>query len=73
MTRAEHVRWAKDRANAYLRQGEIVDAITSMMCDLEKHPETKAMLNGPLGSLGMMYAMSGDADGAERYINGFAE
>lgn len=72
MTRAEHVRWCKDRAMEYVNQGDLLNGVTSMMSDMEKHPETA--MKGPLAMLGMLalqQAQSGDRDGVERYIKGF--
>jgi hypothetical protein len=70
MTRDEHLKFCKDRALEYLKSRDVVNAISSMMSDLEKHPETQN-LNGTLASLGMMYAMNRDVEGARRFIEGF--
>jgi hypothetical protein len=40
MNRDEHLAWAKDRALAYL-PGDPLEAMTSMMSELTKHPELK--------------------------------
>lgn len=72
MTRAEHLQQCKDRAMEYVNQGELLNAVTSMMSDLEKHPETKS--KGVLAALGLMaaqQAQAGDRDGVVRYIQGF--
>jgi hypothetical protein len=62
VTRAEHLRWAKDRALEYADQGDGASAIASLRSDLAKHPETAGsadvvdglmfplMLNGHLDS-----------------------
>lgn len=42
MTRAEHLKWAKGRALEYADQGDVGNAITSLMQDLAAHPETKS-------------------------------
>ena len=73
MTRAEHLQWCKDRAMEYVNHGELLNAVTSMMSDLEKHPETSAK-NGALGMLGllaMQQAQQGDRAAVIRYIQGF--
>lgn len=73
MTRAEHLQWCKDRAMEYVNRGDLLDAVTSMMSDLEKHPETSAT-KGPLGMIGIMaaqQAQSGDRAAVIRYIQGF--
>lgn len=41
MSRAEHLRWAKDRALEYVEAGDLVNAQASMTSDLSKHPETR--------------------------------
>lgn len=69
MTRDEHLAWAKKRALEYLDAGDVVNAITSMGSDLEKHPELK--LNQHLLALGLMYARDHDREGARRWIEGF--
>lgn len=55
MTRAEHLKWAKDRALAYINKGEISQAFASMASDLDKHPDTT---NHPAISLGFMMMLS---------------
>jgi hypothetical protein len=69
-TREEHLQWCKDRALEYLDAGDIVDAITSMASDLDKHPETKPG-NAALLALGMMHAINYDLAGARRWIEGW--
>lgn len=72
-TREEHMQWCKDRAMEYVRTGDLVNAVASMMSDLEKHPETKST-GGALAMLGLMaatQAQQGDRDCVERYIQGF--
>lgn len=74
-TREEHLQFCKDRAMDYVNQGKLLEAVTSMMSDLTKHPETaKTAAAGPLAMLGllaMQQAQSGDRDGVVRYIKGF--
>lgn len=72
-TRAEHLQFCKDRAMEYVNQGDLLNAVTSMMSDLEKHPETSST-KGALGMLGMLAAQQaqlGDRDAVIRYIQGF--
>lgn len=71
MTRQEHMNWCKERAREYLDQGDIPNAITSMLSDLTKHPDTKASGEGILAMMGMSVAMSGDPREARRFIDGF--
>jgi hypothetical protein len=68
-TREEHVQWCKDQAMAYVRSGDLLEAVTSMACDMGKHPETEC--NVHLLMLGTMYAEQYDREGVIRWINGF--
>ncbi len=74
MTRQEHMNWCKARALEYLEPGEFyspVEAVTSMMSDLRKHPDTAASTEGVLALLGLKAAASNDPTEARRYIEGF--
>lgn len=74
MDRKEHLNWCKQRAREYVQQGDLLNAVTSMMSDLGKHPETKEVGGGAMAMLGVLalqQAMSGDRDGVVRYIEGF--
>ena len=71
-TREEHMQWCKDRAMDYVRRGDLLEGVTSMMSDMEKHPDTK--LKPALSALGIHAAMAatqGDRDMVERFILGF--
>lgn len=72
-TRAEHLQFCKDRAMEYVKKGDLLNAVTSMMSDLEKHPETstKEAALVILGLLAMQEAQQGDRAGVIRYIQGF--
>lgn len=70
MTRDEHMAWCKKRALEYLDAGDITNAVTSMMSDLSKHPET-AKVGEMMGSFGLLCAMQQDYAGARRFIVGF--
>lgn len=54
MTRAEHLRWAKDRALAELP--DVGNAFASMLSDLGKHPE---LLDHPGKEIGVMLNANG--------------
>ena len=74
MTREQHLQWCKDRAMEYVKTGDLVEAVISMMSDLNKHEETRPTPGGALSALGLMAAMqaqSGDRNGVVRYITGF--
>lgn len=70
MTRQEHLDWCKKRAHEYLARGDIQNAVTSMLSDMNKHPET-ALQAPTLAMLGMMAIQSGDQREARRFIDGF--
>lgn len=74
MTREEHLQWCKDRAMDYVKRGDLVNAVGSMMSDLNKHEETASSGAGAFGMLGLMAARDaqrGDQAAVERYILGF--
>lgn len=73
-TRQEHLQFCKDRAMEYVKRGDLIEAVTSMMSDLGKHPETEKSSGGALAMLGMLalqQAQAGDRAGVVRYIEGF--
>jgi hypothetical protein len=70
MTREEHLAWCKQRALEYVDRGELLNAVTSMLNDLGKHPETA--LTPPFLTLaGAMSARNGDVWGVRHWIEGF--
>jgi hypothetical protein len=69
VTRAEHVRWCKERALEYL-PGDCASAVASMISDMGKHEEVR--LDPLLAMIGLMDAQRGP-DAARRWIEGFAE
>ena len=72
-TRKEHLAFCKQRAMEYVASGNLLEAVTSMMSDLRKHPET-ADTGQTLAALGLFacqQAQSGDREGVIRYIQGF--
>jgi outer membrane protein assembly factor BamD (BamD/ComL family) len=70
MDRKSHLEWCKKRAHEYLAHGDVQNAVTSMLSDLNKHPETE--LKSPtLTMLGMVAIQSGDVSQARRFIDGF--
>lgn len=69
MTRAEHLRWAKDRALAELP--DLASAFGSMLSDLGKHPE---LLHHPGKELGVMLNVGGHLNTVAKmkeWIEGF--
>jgi len=70
MNREEHLAWCKQRAMEYVSRGQLQDAVTSMMSDLNKHPETEVK-SAVLSMLGIQAAISQDVREVTRYIQGF--
>lgn len=66
------MRWCKERALAYLDQGDIQNAFASMTSDLGKHPETQTA-GEAMTAIGLLYLMNHDHEGMRRWITGFAE
>lgn len=73
-TREQHLEFCKVRAREYLDEGDLMNAVTSMMSDLDKHPETR-LGDGPgagtLMWLGILAVNSGDPREVSRFIEGF--
>ena len=70
MTRAEHVRWCKKRALEYLPD-DPKQAVKSMLSDMNKHDETRELIRGPLGMMGL-FSTETEAQ-ARKFIEGFSE
>lgn len=68
-TREEHLAWAKQRALEYVDAGELVNAVTSMGSDLDKHPELGC--NPYLLMAGGLDAAKGDPVAVRRWVEGF--
>jgi hypothetical protein len=76
-TREEHLALCKTRAIAYIERGMLCDAMTSMLSDLTKHPETKRIADADtsagraLFSLALLYERNGDREAMRRWVEGF--
>ncbi len=70
MTRDEHMAWAKERALEYLDTGDIQNAVTSMLSDLGKHPETQNV-GRAMAPVGIFTITQRDPQEARRFIEGF--
>jgi hypothetical protein len=66
----EHIEWCKVHARQYLREGDVTNAITSMLSDLSKHPETKGIAE-KMTMLAMFYMVNHDLQGARDFVEGF--
>lgn len=68
MTRAEHLKWCKERALEYVKLGNLNEALASMTSDLGKHPETRSSVQFCV-MLGMSETSSPER--MKRFIEGF--
>lgn len=71
MTYNEHMKWAKMRALEYVEAGLLDQAVTSMLSDLSKHPETRP-IGRSLSGLGL-FALSQGPEHVRRFITGFVD
>lgn len=69
-TRAEHLAWCKERALAYLDQGDLQNAFASLISDLRKHPETENHAAIELGSMLQFNGMLSTAKDMRDFITG---
>ena len=70
-TRADHLKWCKQRAREYCARGDAINALTSMFSDLEKHPETTGHKGAEIGIMLMMAGGLQEPSEARRFIDGF--
>jgi hypothetical protein len=71
MTRDDHIKLCKQRANEYLKRGDVSNAINSMLSDLDKHSETREV-GAKMSMDGMICVIENDLDKARRFINDFS-
>jgi hypothetical protein len=69
VSRAEHLTWCKARALEYLDEGDLTNAVASMMSDLGKHPDFT--VSPALVQLGVFYIAHDDEAGVRHWIEGF--
>lgn len=70
-TRSDHLAWAKQRALEYVDAGRPADALSSLISDLGKHPETKGHVGIELTGMLAMGGFLNDASEVRRHIEGF--
>ena len=70
-TRAEHLAWCKQRALEYVDAGDLSQAMTSMVSDLNAHPETLRHSAMELGMMMIMGGQLGTPAEMRRFIEGF--
>lgn len=70
-TRSEHLEWCKQRAREYCDRGDAMNALTSMLSDLEKHPETAGHKGSEIGVMMILSGMLNTPHEARKFIDGF--
>lgn len=71
MSRAEHLRWAKDRALQYIERGEATKAWASMISDLHKHPELESHVGLDIGTQMVVAGLLRTPEQFKRWIEDF--
>ena len=71
MNRAEHLKWAKDRAIGELDAGSTTNAFASMASDLGKHEELAGHGGLELGFLLAVAGLMERPDQLQNWIEGF--
>lgn len=71
MNRAEHLRWAKDRALEYADKGETANAMASLTSDLNKHEGTRGHTGVGLMTMQAMAGHFGRPGELRKCIEGF--
>lgn len=71
MTRAEHLAWCKQRAIAYIEAGDYKQALTSMLSDMRKHPETEKHVGLQMGVMLMISGHLSSPEEIRKFIEGF--
>jgi len=69
--RLAHLAWCKARALDYLDVGDIRSAITTILLDLTKNDETRALCTHPVAREGMRICLGGDLHAARAFVLGF--
>lgn len=71
ITRAEHLAWCKQRALAYVEEGDLNNAFASMVSDLNKHPETEGHAGAQLGMMLLTGGQLSTPRQMREFIEGF--
>ena len=71
MTREDHLGWCKRRALDYVENGDFIQAFSSMVSDLSKHPETENHVGIELGMMLLMTSNLDDKEKMRHFIEGF--
>jgi hypothetical protein len=67
--RDQHLAWCKRRAHEYIADGDVQNAVQSMMSDLAKRDDIK--ITPEIAALSFEVMLSGNRDKARRFIDEF--
>jgi hypothetical protein len=70
-TRAEHLKWCKERANEYLELGDKNQAFTSFMSNMSKHEETANHMALGMGTMLLVTGNLSTTHEMKNWIDGF--
>lgn len=70
-TRSEHLAWCKQRAQEYVDRGQLIEGLTSMGSDLDKHPETAGHKGTAIGLGLLMIGALSTREEMRHFIDGF--
>ena len=70
-TRAEHLEWCKQRAREYCESGDALVALTSLLKNLSKHPETANHIGIQLALMLHAVGNSNNKAAVLRHIDGY--
>lgn len=71
MTRDEHLAMAKRHALAYVEEGDLLQAVTSMGSDLSKHPDFRGETYAMLVVYALWFEIPKGPEAVRRWIEGF--
>lgn len=71
MNRQEHLEWCKERAYEYLDDGDVGNALASIMSDIGKHPETQNHAGIELTGMLMFGGHLQTTEQVRKHIEGF--
>ena len=70
-SRTDHLQWCKTRALEYCEKGDTTNALTSMLSDLKKHPDTENHGGMMIGMKLMMDGLLSTQHEVKKFIEGF--
>lgn len=71
VTRGDHIAWCKMRALEYVDEGDLVNAVASMLSDLGKHPATSCHVGISLGVTLQFTGQLKTEEQVRKFIEGF--